>query len=77
VDLGNRLVRQALIFGHRQPLIRVYDIQQVVRNSSAFRRRGLRGADVHAAVDLARIGRDDLAAWVAASPMAIRSCLPP
>ena len=37
------------------------DVEQVVRHAVAFGRRQLRGADVHAAVELHRVGVDDLA----------------
>ena len=43
-------------------LRRVGDVDHVVRHALHFLRRGLGRADVHAAVDLHRVGRDDLAA---------------
>ena len=38
------------------------DVEQVVRDARALGGVGLRGADVHAAVDLRGVDRDDLAA---------------
>ena len=42
-------------------LRRVDDVDQVVRNAGACRRVGLRGPDVHSAVDLRGVDADDLA----------------
>ena len=40
----------------------VPDVEQVMRHPATLRQRQFRGADVHAAVELHRIGVDDLAA---------------
>ena len=47
---------------HRGRLGHVEHVEQVVRDAAALRDRQLGGADVHAAVDLHRVGVDDLAA---------------
>ena len=39
---------------------RVEQVDEVMGDGAPFRRRGLRGADIHAAVDLRRIDADDL-----------------
>ena len=46
--------------GHRERLVRVDEVEAVVRDAGAFGGRHLRRADVQAAEDLPRIGRDDL-----------------
>ena len=46
--------------GHRECGVRIGQVQQVMRHRGARGRIGLGGADVHAAVHLARIGDQDL-----------------
>ena len=49
---------------HREGVRGVHDIDQVVRYVSQFRRIGLGGSDVHATIDLHRVGTDAFATWV-------------
>lgn len=58
VDLG---AGQPLVLGDAGGLRDVPDVQQVVRDGSAFGERQLRGADVHAPVELHGVGIDHLA----------------
>ena len=62
LDVGDGSVRQSLILSQGQHLVGRHDIQQVVRHTGAFCGCDLGRADVHAAVDLAGVGRHDLAA---------------
>jgi hypothetical protein len=42
------------------PLIGIHHVHEVMRHSQPFLRRGLSRRDIHTAVDLARVGTDDL-----------------
>ena len=61
-NLGKRGSAISLIAEDVVALARVCHIDEVMPNSRAFLRRRLRRADVHRAIDLARVGRHDLAA---------------
>ena len=50
----------ARVIGHAERLVRIHEIEAVVRHAGALLRGGLGGADVHAAVHLARVRGDDL-----------------
>ncbi len=49
-----------LVLGERQHCVRVDHVDEVVRQPLPLVGRRLGGADIHAAVDLPRVGRDDL-----------------
>ena len=55
----------------------VEQVEQVVRDAAPVGGGKLRGADVHAAVDLHRVGVDDLAAERSPGRARARSCRPP
>ena len=59
-DRGQRRTRVADEVGHRERLVGVDEVEAVVRDASAFGGRHLGRADVQAAEDLPRVGRDDL-----------------
>jgi hypothetical protein len=59
VDLGAGHPR---VLGHRRRLAHVPEVEQVVRHAVPLAGVGLGGADVHAAVQLHRVGVDHLAA---------------
>ena len=46
--------------GHGERLVRLHEIEPVVDDAPTLGRRGLRGPDIEAAVDLSRVRRDDL-----------------
>lgn len=60
MNTGNRIPRHLLEDGKAQGFIRVDDVYQVMRRARHFLLRGLGSADVHAAVEQARIDGDDL-----------------
>ena len=64
-----------LVLGDRGGLLHRPDVEQVMRDAAPLGLGQLRGADVHAAVELHRVGVDDLAAERSASATA-RSDLP-
>ena len=59
-DVGDRRARPALEVGDGRRLGDVEHVEQVVRDSTPLVDRQLRRADVHAAVDLHRVGVDHL-----------------
>jgi hypothetical protein len=59
-DGSQRFVRMGREVGRREGLVRIDQVQPVVSDAAACVRRDLGRTDVHAAVDLARIGADDL-----------------
>jgi hypothetical protein len=60
--LLDRRPGQPLVLGDARALGHVPHVQQVVRHPAPLGRGGLRGADVHAAVELHRVGVDHLGA---------------
>ncbi len=60
LDVGDGLPRGTLEPAQGEVLVRGDQVDQMVRHLGALGRRGFRGADVHAPIDLHRVGRDDL-----------------
>ena len=60
-DLLARQRREARVVGGVELLVRVDDVEEMVRHALAIRRRRLRAADVEVAVDLDGVVVDDLA----------------
>ena len=61
MDIFNCLPCHLLKDSQAQDLIRVSDVDQMVRDTCHFLLRRLGSADIHAAVEETRIGRNDLA----------------
>ena len=59
-DRGDRVPREVLGPHDRPVLVRVGDVDQMVRHGRALGERRLGGSDVHRAVHLHRVERDDL-----------------
>ncbi len=62
MNVGNRGVRVMLIFGQREGLVGIDDIEKMMAHAALLVCGRLGGANVHAAIHLARIRGDDLAA---------------
>ncbi len=62
VDIGDSGPGQVAVLGQGQHLVGRHHVDEVVAQGGLLRGAGFGGADIHAAIDLARIGRDGLAA---------------
>lgn len=59
VDIGSGLAGEFDVVGDVASLVRVKDIDEVVRDAAAFIGGGFGGADVHAAIERHRVERKD------------------
>ena len=59
-DAFERGQRRSPVLGGAEGLVGVDQVEAVMRDRRSLGRRGLGGPDVHPAVDLARVGADDL-----------------
>ena len=60
-DVFQALLREIEVGGERERLVRVEDVEEMMRCGRLFSRVGLGSPDIHTAVDLPRVGVHDLA----------------
>ena len=60
-DAGDGFAGQAAVVARGAGLVRIGDVDEVVRHALALVQRGLGGADLHAAIDGDGVATDDLA----------------
>jgi len=59
-EVSEHVVGEDLVVGHARDSTHIPDVEQVVGHAAALGRGQLGGADVHAAIELHRVGIDDL-----------------